>query len=149
MPNLLADAHPKATASSVLVDTSNRNPAGFAATCAIDGNPRTPWVAAAEDESPELRILLATPRRADRIRVACATLFPRTPEFITRPIAVTVRVNGGPVFEAPFRPGAGNTVEIRLEKPVAVLSLDLRLLGRKVAGKSIGIGEVELGLAQE
>jgi hypothetical protein len=76
-------------------------------------------------------------------------LFPRTPEFITRPIAVTVRVNGGPRLEAPFRPGGGDTVEIRLEKAVAVLSLELRLLGREVAGKSIGVGEVELGLAQE
>jgi hypothetical protein len=149
LPNLLADAHPKAAASSVLVDSSNRNPAGFAAACAVDGNPRTPWVAAAVDESPELRIALAAPLRANRVRVACATLFPRTPGFITRPIAVTVRVNGGPGVEAPFRPGAGNTVEIRLETAVAVLSLELRLLGREVAGRSVGIGEVELGLAPE
>ncbi len=133
----------------MLVDASNRNPAGFAATCAVDGNPRTAWVAAAEDESPELRITLPTPQRADRVRVSCATLFPRTPEFITRPIAVTIRVNGGPRLEAPFRPGAGNTVEIRLEKAVAVQNLELCLLGRGVAGKSIGISEVELGLAQE
>lgn len=78
-----------------------------------------------------------------------AILFPSAPEFLTRPLSVAIRVNGGPSREARFRPGSEDPVEFRLEKTVAVANLELRLIGRESAGKAMGIGEVELWLAPE
>jgi hypothetical protein len=148
-PNLLVDAHPKASASSVLADASGRSPIGFAARCAVDGNPRSPWIATANDDSPVLRITLPSSRRANRVGVAPAILFPRSPDFLTRPIAVAIRVNGGPSQEVPFRSDADASVEIRLEKSMDVGSVELRLIGREVAGRAVGIGEVVLWLAPD
>jgi hypothetical protein len=141
--NLLEGSRSRATSSSVLAGEEK-----YPARAAVDGNPRTPWIAAQGDESPWLKITLPSSVRASRVRIVPATIFPRTPEFLTRPLGVAVRINGEPAVEGRFPAGSGAALELRLERPVTVESLELRLLGREQPGKSVGIGEVELALSE-
>jgi hypothetical protein len=116
----------------------------FAGRLTIDGNPRSPWIAAVDDERPLLKIMLSEPQRANLVRIAPAQLSPHTPDFLTLPREISVSVNNATARTITIGPGSGTWLDLKLEKSVLVNTLEIRLLGREVAGAAVGIGEVVL-----
>jgi len=146
--DLLQQAKVTASASSVVSNV----PAwewGFAARQAVDGNPRSPWISAADDARPLLQLKLASPQRANRVRIAPARLAPRSPEFLTLPESITVAIDGGEARSITVGPEPRAWYEIVLAEPVTVRALEIRLVGRQFAGAGVGIGEVVLELVPE
>ena len=144
-PNLMARAaRPKATASSVFTGDPGASAHGFGARFAVDGNRRSPWIADPADDEPTLRIALKRSQRADLVRVFPARLVPRSPDFLTTPLELSVRINRGERRALRVAPGPRGVAELRLEREVVVRVLELRVLTREVEGAAVGIGEIEL-----
>lgn len=146
---LLGAAGPKAKASSVFAGAPEWGAGGFRARLAVDGNPRSPWIADPGEDEPTLRITLKRKQRADIVRVEPARLVPRMPDFLTLPSEIAIRINRGPFRTVTFSAGPRGRAELRLDEPVVVQTLELRIVAREVPGAAVGIGEVELLLSEE
>ncbi len=145
--DLLLQVRPKATASTVIAKAPGWEPSAFNARASVDGNPRSPWICAAADERPWLRIHLSKPQRATLVRIAPARLAPRSPEFLTLPREISIAIDGGPARTLTLGSGAGAWFELRLDKPTAVNLLEIKILVRDEPNVAVGIGEVVLELA--
>jgi hypothetical protein len=140
--DLVLAAGPRADASSVCSGGPDGIP--FAARSAVDGNPRTPWIADAADQRPTLEIHFTEPVRANVVRIAPARIPPRSPDFLTLPREIAVAVNGGAPRALVVNGSPRTWFEARLDRAEIVRSLEIRLGGREVDGASVGIGEVVL-----
>jgi hypothetical protein len=139
--NLLPRAGPLARASTSASDERG-------ARAAVDGDPRTSWLAEAEEARPALEIELAEPVLADVVVLSNAR--PRRPddEAWGRALEVELRVNGGPVQRVSMPPDARGKARWSLHEPVLVERLELRLTWRVpgTATSAVGLAEVELQL---
>jgi len=142
--DLLLQVRPKATGSSVIAKAPGWEPSAFHARASVDGNPRSPWICAADDARPWLRIHLAKPQRATLVRIAPARLAPRSPDFLTLPREISIAIDGGPPRTVTLGSGAGAWFELRLEKATAVNLLEIKILARDEPDVAAGIGEVVL-----
>ena len=88
-------------------------------------------------------------QRANVVRVEPARLVPRTPDFLTLSREIAVRINHGRFHTVTVSAGPRGWAELRLEEPVVVRTLELRLLASEVGGTTVGIGELELLLTEE
>jgi hypothetical protein len=146
--DMLLQSRPKASASSVLMKAPGFEWTAFAARQAIDGNPRSPWIAAAEDAHPMLSVHLSQPQRANLVRIAPARLAPRSPDFLTLPREISVAIDGGAAHVIPVD-GSRTWVDLKLPKAMQVNLLEIRLVGRDVPTGAVGIGEIALQLTSD
>jgi hypothetical protein len=147
--DLLTSSRAKATASTTISGTPAWEDWSFSARLAVDGNPRTPWIASREDPNPFLKVQVTEPQRANLLRIAPARLSPRSPAFLTLPREISVTINGGAARTIALDEKTGAWIDIKLERQVLVGSIEIRLVGRETAGASVGIGEVVLQLTTD
>jgi hypothetical protein len=139
---LRPDANATATASSVRASSGPYEGLEFGARHAVDGNVRSPWIAEPRDEQPTVRVTLRRGQRADRVRIRLARLVPDGADFLVDASTVTLRVNG----ETPHAVtvDADGRAELLLPHAMTVASVEVRLPPTVLAGKSVGVGEVEV-----
>lgn len=132
-----------ATASSSFKQALGFEFTDFGARSAVDGNRRTPWIAAVRDEHPVLRIHVREPANVQRVRVLPPRIAPNTPARLVLPAEIDVVVNAAPARRLALDANGG---ELVFERPVEVRALELRIVSPPSGEQLRGIGEVELVL---
>jgi hypothetical protein len=144
--NQLPRFKPKAKASSTAKPA--KAPFGIDpdADLAIDGNPRTAWLAAESDDRRELTITLQRSEPCRVLQVRAAVLEPLGPLGLSRPLVIEVSVNGKSRGELAMSPDPRQPMRVVFDEPLVVKRIDLAIT--QVAASDscplVGIGEVEL-----
>jgi hypothetical protein len=141
--DLMLVGHAHATASSTLSKTAGWDDV-FSSRWVVDGNPRSVWIAAQEDEHPILKVRLQEPQRANIVRIAIARLEPRTPDFLNLPQEISVSVDGAAPKTLAIESSTRVWYELKLDGRRMVSSVDVRLIGRQAHNATVGLGEVAL-----
>jgi len=144
--NLLPRMKPSAKSSSFAKGSASPFETAWGDDFAIDGNPRTPWLAAAKDERPELSITLAKAEKCKVIQVRAAVLAPLGPGHLSRPVAIDVAVNGKSRGQLAMSPDPLQPMRLVLDDAVTIKRIDLAItsVARSESCPLVGIGEVEL-----
>ncbi len=144
--NLLPDAEPRASASSVFPGGLGLPTGPYAASNAADHRAHTCWLADPDDEKPTLNIVLSRPVRADVILLSNALSVPYRPGFFARALELDVTINGRDRHSVRMAPDERRKGRIELDEPVSIRRLDVHVRW-KVAGEvhpCVGLAEVEL-----
>jgi len=146
LQNLAPAQKPKARASSQAKGAKAPFGDNYEPDNAVDGNARTPWLAAEGDEKRELSIQYGKGESCAAIVVRPAVLAPFGPEHLARPVQIRVTVNGKNEHVLDCGPDPLQPIELRLDPPVNVKRIDLKILSVAPSAQSplVGIGEVEL-----
>lgn len=139
-------AKPKARASSFAKGASAPLGDSYEADNAVDGNARTVWLAAENDAKRELSVQYAKSLKCERIVIHAALLAPLGAAALARPTELELVLNGKAEHKLTFGADPTQPLELRLDPPVAVKRLDLKLTSIASGASSplVGIGEVEL-----
>lgn len=139
-------AKPKARASSFAKGANAPLGDSYEADNAVDGNARTVWLAAENDAKRELSVQYAKSLKCERIVIHAAVLAPLGAAALARPTELELVLNGKAEHKLTFGADPTQPLELRLDPPVAVKRLDLKLTAIASGASSplVGIGEVEL-----
>lgn len=146
LENFAPSQKPKARASSQAKGAKTPFGDNYEPENAVDGNARTPWLAAEGDEKRELSIQYGKGESCAAIVVRPAVLAPFGPQYLARPVQIRVTINGKAEHVLDCGPDPLQPIELRLDPPITVKRIDLKILSVAPSASSpfVGIGEVEL-----
>jgi hypothetical protein len=144
--NLLPAAKPKAKASSTAKGEKSPFGRSWNADFAVDGNPRTPWLASESDASAQLTITLGKAVETRVLQVHAAVLAPLGSDGLSRPIKIDVSINGQERGALTMSPDPRQPMALDLQRSVSVKRIDLSITSaaRSESSLCVGIGDVAL-----
>lgn len=113
---------------------------------AIDGDPRTYWLAAPDDREPSFRIVLREPLEADAVLLNHARLAGEEAGFFARALEVELVLNRREKHRVRLGPGQRAPTVFELPGPVRVRSLEVRVLARAPGAGVDAVGFAEIAL---
>jgi len=142
--NLAPKMAPVCAASSELHGASSVLDLECGARLVFDGNPRTPWLATADDDERRLEVRFGRPRRCTRLRLRGGVLTPSELAPIARPVIVRATVNGRARETLTLSLSPAQPTEYVFATPTLLRSLEFEIVAASSPGLPVGLGEIEL-----